>query len=50
MATLHFVGGEKGGVGKSFVTRTAIQYLLDRGVDFALFDADRSSSDIKRVQ
>ncbi len=48
MATLHFFGGEKGGVGKTFVARIAVQYLLDRGVDFALFDADRSSSDIKR--
>lgn len=49
MATLHFFGGEKGGVGKSFVARTAIQYLLDQGVDFALFDADRSVADIKRI-
>lgn len=49
MATLHFFGGEKGGVGKSFVTRTAVQYHLDRGIDFALFDADDSNADVKRI-
>ena len=49
MATLHFFGGEKGGVGKSFVTRTAVQYHLDRGIDFSLFDADDSNGDLKRI-
>lgn len=49
MPMLHFFGGEKGGVGKSFVTRTAIQYHLDRAVDFALFDADDGTGDVKRI-
>ncbi len=49
MATLHFFGGEKGGVGKSFVTRTVIQYFLDQGIDFALFDADEGNRDVKRI-
>ncbi len=49
MGTLHFFGGEKGGVGKSFVARTAAQYHLDRGLDFSLFDADRSAADVKRT-
>ena len=49
MAMLHFFGGEKGGVGKSFVTRTAVQYHLDRGIDFSLFDADDSNADVKRI-
>ena len=49
MAMAHFFGGEKGGVGKSFVTRTAIQWHLDRAVDFALFDADYTNLDIKRI-
>ena len=49
MAMLHFFGGEKGGVGKSFVARTAVQYHLDRKKDFALFDADRSTADVKRT-
>ena len=49
MAKLFFFGGEKGGVGKSFVARTAIQYHLDRGIKFSLFDADRSNPDVKRI-
>lgn len=49
MATLHFFGGEKGGVGKSFVTRTAVQYHLDRGIKFSLFDADRGNPDVKQT-
>ncbi len=49
MAMLHFFGGEKGGAGKSFVARTAVQYHLDRKMDFALFDADRYNPDLKRI-
>ena len=49
MATLHTFGGEKGGVGKSFVCRTANQYHIDRGIEFTLFDADRSNPDVKRI-
>lgn len=49
MADMHLFGGEKGGVGKSFVCRTTIQYHLDREIDFALFDADRSNPDVKRI-
>ena len=49
MAMLHLIGGEKGGTGKSLVTRTFTQYHLDRGIDFALFDADRSNPDVKRT-
>ena len=49
MATLHFFGSDKGGVGKSLVAKTAAQYHLDRGIDFALFDADRSTPDVKEA-
>ena len=49
MATLHLFGGEKGGVGKTFVTKTAIQWHLDQGIDFALFDADNGTADVKRI-
>ena len=49
MATLHLIGGEKGGTGKSLVARTAAQYHLDRGIEFALFDADRHNPDVKRA-
>ena len=49
MATLHFFGGEKGGVGKSLVTRTAIQYHLDREIPFSAFDADQGNPDVKQI-
>ncbi|NJK49709.1 hypothetical protein HC931_17580 [Candidatus Gracilibacteria bacterium] len=49
MADVHLFGGEKGGIGKSFVCRTAIQYLLDREEVFALFDTDRSNPDVRRI-
>ena len=49
MAMLHLIGGDKGGVGKTFVTCTAVQYHLDRGMDFALFDSDEENRDVKRI-
>ncbi len=49
MAEVYLFGGEKGGVGKSFVCRAAIQYLLDRSSPFAVFDTDRSNPDVKRI-
>jgi hypothetical protein len=49
MADLHLFGGEKGGVGKSLVARTAIQYHLDNNLDFICFDTDRSNPDIYRI-
>jgi len=36
MARIHFIGGEKGGVGKSLVTRILAQYqTLDRTGSFS---------------
>jgi hypothetical protein len=46
---LYFFGGEKGGVGKSFVCRTAIQYHLDYEIPFTPFEADRSNPDVSRI-
>ena len=31
MGQIHFIGGEKGGVGKSFTARLLAQYFIDRG-------------------
>ncbi|HEC52146.1 hypothetical protein LCGC14_0180020 [marine sediment metagenome] len=42
MSTIHFVGGEKGGVGKSVVSRVLSQYFLEYGLLYAGFDADQS--------
>jgi hypothetical protein len=45
---IHFIGGEKGGVGKSLVARLLAQHLVDRGVPFAAFDTDRSHPSMLR--
>lgn len=49
MPAIHLFGGEKGGVGKSFVCRTAIAYHLDRDIEFMAFDSDRSNPDVMRI-
>lgn len=45
---IHFIGGEKGGVGKSLVSRLLAQHLIDRGVPFTAFDSDRSHASLMR--
>lgn len=42
MSAIHFVGGEKGGVGKSVFCRALAQYFIDGGEPFAAIDADNS--------
>ena len=42
MPLIHFIGGEKGGVGKSVVSRLLAQYYIDRKRPFSAFDADLS--------
>lgn len=48
MATIHFIGGEKGGVGKSLVARLLAQYLIDQKLPFIGFDSDRSHGALLR--
>lgn len=48
MATLHLIGGEKGGVGKSVVARLLAQYLIDHELPFTGFDTDRSHGSLLR--
>jgi len=48
MANIHFIGGEKGGVGKSLVSRLVAQYLIDKELPFLGFDADRSHGALLR--
>ena len=48
MSHLHFVGGEKGGVGKSLVARILAQYFIDRRQSFTAFDADQSHGALLR--
>ncbi len=42
MSHIHFIGGEKGGVGKSVVARALAQWSLDRAIPFAGVDCDFS--------
>jgi len=39
---IHWIGGEKGGVGKSVVSRLLAQYFIDDQRPFAALDADTS--------
>jgi hypothetical protein len=45
---IHLVGGEKGGVGKSIMARLLVHYMLERGLPFRAFDADRSNAALLR--
>ncbi|MEM9090712.1 MAG: hypothetical protein AAGC93_18445 [Cyanobacteria bacterium P01_F01_bin.53] len=50
MPDIMLFAGEKGGVGKSFAARTAIQYAIDKGfAPLAVFDTDRSNPDVQRI-
>jgi hypothetical protein len=49
MATIHLGDGEKGGVGKSLVVRTKIQYHLDKKKPFVAVETDRSNPDVAGV-
>jgi hypothetical protein len=48
MTRLHFIGGEKGGVGKSVVARILAQYFIDRNIPFLGFDTDKSHGSLVR--
>jgi hypothetical protein len=42
-SVIHLIGGEKGGVGKSMVSRVLAQYFIDREWPFVGFDTDFAS-------
>ena len=48
VSQIHFIGGEKGGVGKSVVARLLAQYWIDRGLPFAGVDSDASHGALVR--
>ncbi len=48
MSSINFIGGEKGGVGKSVVSRLLAQYFIDKGRPFTGFDTDRSHTSFTR--
>ena len=47
-SVIHLIGGEKGGVGKSMVSRLLAQYFIDRDWPFVGFDTDRSHGSLLR--
>ena len=47
-SAIHLIGGEKGGVGKSLVSRLLAQHFIDRGLSFTGFDTDRSHGALMR--
>ncbi len=49
MSRIHFVGGEKGGVGKSVLARVLSQWAIDRGLAVAGVDADESQGVLLRA-
>lgn len=48
MSSINFIGGEKGGVGKSVTARVLAQYFIDHNRPFTGFDTDRSHSSFTR--
>ena len=48
MSSINFIGGEKGGVGKSVTARVLAQYFIDHSRPFVGFDTDRSHSSFTR--
>jgi hypothetical protein len=48
MARIHFIGGEKGGVGKSLTSRLLAQYCIDNQIQFVGFDGDASHRSFSR--
>lgn len=48
MSHIHFIGGEKGGVGKSVTARVLAQWAIDRGLPFVGMDADQSHGALAR--
>jgi CO dehydrogenase nickel-insertion accessory protein CooC1 len=48
MTNIHLIGGEKGGVGKSLVSRLLAQYMIDNNIPFLGFDSDRSHGALLR--
>ncbi len=48
MTDIHFIGGEKGGVGKSVMARLVAQFCIDRSIPFIGYDSDASHGSFSR--
>ena len=49
MAIINLIDGEKGGVGKSWVARTMLQYLIDNAIPRASIETDRSNPTVLNI-
>jgi hypothetical protein len=47
--TIHIIDGEKGGAGKSFVSKTLIEYCASINHEVLIVDADISNQDIAKI-
>jgi hypothetical protein len=45
---IHFIGGEKGGVGKSLMSRVLAQHFIDKETPFTAYDTDKSHGALLR--
>jgi len=48
VSEIHFIGGEKGGIGKSVLARVLAQYWIDRRIPWRGFDGDLSHGALVR--
>jgi cellulose biosynthesis protein BcsQ len=46
---IYWIGGSKGGVGKSMMAIAALDYLLERGTSVGLVESDTSNPDVWKV-
>jgi MinD superfamily P-loop ATPase len=46
LGRIYWVGGSKGGVGKSMMTLATLDYLLERGTKVVLVECDTSNPDV----
>jgi hypothetical protein len=46
---IHFIDGEKGGVGKTMLARVMVQWFIDHKLPFRAAEADRSNTDLLDV-
>jgi MinD superfamily P-loop ATPase len=46
---IYWVGGGKGGVGKSMVSMALLDYLLSKGVPALLVESDTSNPDVYKA-
>ena len=44
--SIYLIGGSKGGVGKSLVSLTTVDYLLEKGESVLLIESDINSPDV----